>query len=315
LSYNEWGIPDIALYSVQFAHFVLMATFALHTLLNSNAADNLPDLVETEHTAVSIIGKIIQIPAILSLLIWDSAWPCLLTAFSFFALNNGLYWLYVPCLLDVVFQFDDMNFLFVAISRNVIRVGFTCLLAFLCLYFYSIIAYLFLGSQYNLNGYSGCTDPGSCFKLHLDYGLANAPNWEGNGYINPHLALSFPYSQQVAGIIGTTYNLTYVILINLVLQAIISGLIIDTFSSMRAEKIAIEADIVGKCFICSIGRDDFEQAGVSYFTHITEEHNMWHYAWFKIYLELKDPLSYSSAENYVIRCMKDKQVSASFKCC
>lgn len=310
LEYMNWDTQDLVIYSVQFAHLLLMATFALRTLLNSDAADNLPELVDSESSAMQYIGRLIQSPVVLALLIWDSAWPCVLTSFSFFAIT-GYYWLYVPCLLDIVFQFDDMNFLYVAISRNVVRVGFTCLLAFLCLYFYAILAYLFFGTQYNLNGYEGCEDPGSCFKLHLDYGLSNSPGWDGTGYINPQIDITFPYSTQVAGVVGTLYNLTYVILINLVLQAVISGLIIDTFSSMRAEKEAVQQDIAGKCFTCSIGRDDFEQAGVSYNTHIKEEHNMWHYAWFKIYLDLKDPLSYSSTENYAIRCMKDKQVSCS----
>lgn len=308
LDYLQWHTTDIVIYSIQIAHLALMATFTLRTLVNSDAADNMPELFKSESSLVQLTGALIQLPITLAILIWDSAWPCLLTAMSFFALT-GYYWLYVPCLLDVVFQFDDMNFLYIAISRNVLRVGFTCLLAFLCLYFYAILAYLFFGSQYNFDGYQGCDDPGACFKLHLDYGLSNSPSWDGNGYINPQIDIKFPYSQQFAGIVGTIYNLTYVILINLVLQAVISGLIIDTFSSMRAEKEAIQEDIHGKCFTCSIDRDTFEQAGVSYQTHIKEEHNMWHYAWFKIYLDLKDPLSYSSTENYALRCMKDKQVT------
>jgi hypothetical protein len=53
---------------------------------------------------------------------------------------------------------------------------------------------------------------------------------------------------------GTTFNFTYIILINLVLQAIISGLIIDTFGEMRSENEAIEDDIRERCFICSIDR-------------------------------------------------------------
>jgi ABC-type Fe3+-siderophore transport system permease subunit len=58
----------------------------------------------------------------------------------------------------------------------------------------------------------------------------------------------------VSKLAGTVYNLTYTILINLVLQAIVSGLIIDTFSSMREENEAIQADIKDKCFICSLSR-------------------------------------------------------------
>ena len=53
---------------------------------------------------------------------------------------------------------------------------------------------------------------------------------------------------------GSVYNWVFVILINLVLQAIISGLIIDTFGEMRAENEEIENDIRAGCFICSIDK-------------------------------------------------------------
>jgi hypothetical protein len=107
---------------------------------------------------------------------------------------------------------------------------------------------------------------------------------------------------------GSFYNITYVVLINLVLQALISGLIIDSFSSMRDENEATLRDIQDKCFVCSIMRDELEEAGVSYQTHISEEHFMWDYFKFMIYLDLKDPLSFSSAENYAYRCLQDRQM-------
>jgi len=103
------------------------------------------------------------------------------------------------------------------------------------------------------------------------------------------------------------YNLSFVLLINLVLQAVVSGIIIDTFSEMRAENEAKEADMNTICFICSINRDDFEQAGISFSDHIREEHNMWKYLYFKLYLDLKDPLSFSGPENHAHEKMKDKQ--------
>lgn len=142
--------------------------------------------------------------------------------------------------------------------------------------------------------------------LHIDYGLQNVPSWENTGYIQPKLGLSLPYQQQISYIIGSFFNISYVVLINLVLQALISGLIIDSFQAMRDENEAKLADIADKCFVCSIERDDFEQSGVDYNTHIKEEHSMWHVLWFMIYLDLKDPLSLSSAENHAKKSFKDR---------
>lgn len=67
-------------------------------------------------------------------------------------------------------------------------------------------------------------------------------------------AMTTTYGYVSTLIMGSVYNAVFVIIINLVLQAIISGLIIDTFGEMRAESEEIEADIKGQCFICSIDR-------------------------------------------------------------
>lgn len=305
-SYKEWNTRNIIVYSFQFAHFVLHASFCLRTVINSDAADNLPSWLQSESKVGWAFLSLVKIPIVLLLLAWDSLWSIGLTVMSFFAVTKT-YWLYVPCLLDILFQIEAMNFLYLAISRNLFRVISTILLAFLCLYFYAIIAYLFVQDQYNLNGYEGCSNPGSCFLLHIDYGLQNVPEWNSKSYIQPNLGFDVPYARQIEYVLGSFYNITYVVLINLVLQALISGLIIDSFSSMRDENEAKVADIHDKCFICSIPRDDLEQEGVDFKTHITEEHDMWHYVHFMIYLELKDPLSFSSTENYAYHCMADRQ--------
>lgn len=97
-------------------------------------------------------------------------------------------------------------------------------------------------------------------------------NWNVNGdlgYIDPTFGpaghIADPYwADLIAKIFGTIYSLIYLVLINLVLLAIITGYIIDTFASMREKNEFIEDDMRSKCFICSIGRDQFEQAGLSF---------------------------------------------------
>jgi hypothetical protein len=48
---------------------------------------------------------------------------------------------------------------------------------------------------------------------------------------------------------------------------------------------------------------------VSFEEHIEDEHNMWKYLWFQIYLELKDPLSYSAPEYNAHKLLGNKQVA------
>jgi inositol 1,4,5-triphosphate receptor type 1 len=304
----DWNYMDRTLLIVKAVHLGLNASYTLSRLLNSEVTDELFQSYRSDSTALNALMKVAVSPVAIGLLAYDTFWPLCMLLFSFVAFYLDKYWLYVPCLFDVAFQLTFMNFLYAAVALNGSKIWYTLVLAFLCLYFYSIIAALYFSQQYSLDNHSGCDNVIACFKLHLDYGLYNVPSWDNDGYISPTLPFPFVYGTLVARALGTMYNVSYVILINLVLQSIISGLIIDTFSKLREENEAVLQDISDKCFVCSISRDEFEQAGIPFKKHITEEHNMWHYVWFKIYLESKDPLTYSSSENHSAENLNDTQV-------
>ena len=130
------------------------------------------------------------------------------------------------------------------------------------------------------------------------------------------------------------------------MPAIVSGLIIDTFSEMRAESDAIKEDMDNVCFICNIKRDDFETLGISFAEHCATEHNPEFYVFFHFYLNekvtgpsdalslslsplpspllsspltvslispltscLQDPNDYTGQEHYVQRCIQSRQIS------
>ena len=40
------------------------------------------------------------------------------------------------------------------------------------------------------------------------------------------------------------------------------------------------ADTRNVCLLCSLGREDFEQLGISFDRHIKEEHHIWNYVFF-----------------------------------
>ena len=54
--------------------------------------------------------------------------------------------------------------------------------------------------------------------------------------------------------LGFCFNLTYYMTVVLILSAIISGIIIDTFSDMRQTNNEVELDTRDLCFICNIER-------------------------------------------------------------
>jgi len=71
--------------------------------------------------------------------------------------------------------------------------------------------------EYTLSGKMDCTELGTCYRTHVDYGLGNSMVWKDD--IVPRNAI--------------WYNLLYFFLVKTILMAVISAIIIDTFRAMR----------------------------------------------------------------------------------
>lgn len=95
---------------------------------------------------------------------------------------------------------------------------------------------------------------------------------------------------------GFSFNVVYNFFVLLVMTAIVSGIIIDTFSEMRAEDDAVKEARDNLCFICSIQRDRFETAGVDLNSHRSTEHAPENYIFLRIFLSEKDPNEYTGQE-------------------
>ena len=132
------------------------ASLALRAILNSFRANQFFMQIRTSSNIFNMIILIVTLPISLMLVVSDGAWFCVLTLCAIFAIRKT-FWLYVPCLFDIVFQFKSMYFLFEAITRNITRIGFTMITTFLILYFFSVIVFLFVAEPYNLGGYDGCS--------------------------------------------------------------------------------------------------------------------------------------------------------------
>lgn len=177
-NYSDWDFNGSFDRLIRGIHVILNIILAVRHILNSTAADDLPTLIDADLFFGKLLNSLFVSPLAVAYLLTDAIWPLLLVGFSLLGFF-GRIWFYVPSLLDIMFQLKDMYFLYLAITRNLIRISFTLVLAFLCLYFFSVIAYLFFPKQYEFDGHLGCTNVVGCFKLHLDYGLVNAPSWDG----------------------------------------------------------------------------------------------------------------------------------------
>ena len=150
----------------------------------------------------------------------------------------------------------------------------------------------------NNNG-ARCTSIWKCSLVVLDMGLRKGDlgeamddiGWDGGDSGNPYRIFY-----------RMIYTLLFFIIVSTILMNIIFGVIIDTFAELRARKDEIDKDISGRCFICGIDRFEFDQlgdGGNGFQEHITNDHNMWKYLYFSVYLRLKDFDNYSGGESYV----------------
>jgi len=310
-AFLSWRTTPTLVWGVKYCHLALCLSLLFTAALNSGAGDGV------RGHAMHLPGgrKVMSFDWLLRLYVVlnDVRWLLIMSVLS----GVGL-WVtekaYPFCVVDVIPQIRLMKFLLEAITRNSHKIWLTVLLCMVVLYVFSTISYMVFQNQYGFQGMKDCDTLATCFKLHLDYGIANSPLWIGHGAINPtiHTTLVTTPAQKSAfnfamTIVSSLFNLMYVILVNLVLSAIIAGLIIDTFGQMRSENEAIEEDMQEKCFICSIDRDLIESAGISFRDHIRNQHNMWSYFWFRAYLNGKDPLTFTGPEMYAFEMFKDKR--------
>ena len=117
-------------------------------------------------------------------------------------------------LLLVIWESTIMKSVMHAVSQQLNKIGATILLFFIVVYWYSVWAF-FDDEVRGSYAFEDRMETGNLidyFRVHIDYGFSNPPIWENSGPI------PFPSS---------IYNFGYVLFINLIITAIISGIIID----------------------------------------------------------------------------------------
>lgn len=152
------------------------------------------------------------------------------------------------------------------------------------IYIYSYIAFLFFRDTFvNNDEEEGTSDVNNycdsliyCFTSTLNNGLRSGG---GIGDVLQNLVrTNEKYWQRYV------YDLTFFMIIIIIMLNLVFGIIIDAFADMRDDRNSIEEDIQDKCFICGISRFDFEIKNKSWFDHVKIEHNVYSYLYYILYV-------------------------------
>ena len=98
----------------------------------------------------------------------------------------------------------------------------------------------------------------------------------------------------------------------IIILNIMTGIIIDTFGSLREEYNEYIADTETYCFICgndreTLDKESSEREGFDY--HVKEEHYQWNYLFYIGYIKDKEPTEYTGLESYVADLIEKEDIA------
>ncbi|RHY57007.1 hypothetical protein DYB38_000475 [Aphanomyces astaci] len=200
-----------------------------------------------------------------------------------------------------------------AVTSNLVPLGVTMAFGTIVIYLFSLIGFFRFQELMTNDDGPQCSSMMQCYLTYIHYGLLS-----GGGigdYMSSTLAHPLDYSDQVSFFERVVYDLGFYIVILLLLINLIMGIIIDSFTSLREaseKKQEIENSI---CLVCNDTKDDIEYRGIllglsnSFKKHKEEEHNLWNYLFFIMYLESKPATDLNGTESFVRQKLLAKEMS------
>jgi hypothetical protein len=92
------------------------------------------------------------------------------------------------------------------------------------------------------------------------------------------------------------FNMTFQIVIVLVLGNIFLGIIVDAFTDLRDLKNLFENDLNNICFICQLTRSKSSSKAIDFDKHIKTIHSVWNFVDFIVYLYVNNPNDFNQYE-------------------
>lgn len=192
-------------------------------------------------------------------------------------------------LLDIVVRSELLKYVIKSVTANGKAIMLTACLALVVVYIYSIFGFLFFRSKFGPD--AGCENMFMCLVTSINMGLRSGGGI-GDVLEPPVWADSDTFWRIV-------YDSTFFFLVIVIMLNIIFGIIIDTFGELRTQNHEIEEDIKNKCFICGIDRETFDRSADGFDWHIENDHHLFHYINFFMYLRRKERTEYTGPEQYV----------------
>eukprot|EP00658_Telonema_sp_P-2_P015843 TRINITY_DN1611_c0_g1_i7.p1 TRINITY_DN1611_c0_g1~~TRINITY_DN1611_c0_g1_i7.p1 ORF type:complete len:2287 (+),score=713.24 TRINITY_DN1611_c0_g1_i7:154-6861(+) len=208
------------------------------------------------------------------------------------------------CILDVISHSYMMRAILATLAARSQTIAVSLLLICTVTYLYSVLAFNFFREDYFFEDRYTCETLLQCFTTTINYGL-RSPGGVADVLVEEEWDSSTYWSRAV-------FDLTFYILVILLLLNVILGVIIDAFAALRSKNEKLKKEQRSRCLICDIKRTKFENlSSVGFQTHVKKEHNLWNYVFFIFHTRRKaiEHLNeFTGPELYVYNCVQRQDV-------
>ncbi|KAH9582493.1 hypothetical protein MS3_00007235 [Schistosoma haematobium] len=218
---------------------------------------------------------------------------------------------YSLVLLDVITREETLLNVVRSVTKNGRSIFLTGILALIIIYLYSIIGYAYFQNDFTIeidvtndnetvdSIERRCDSLRMCILTTLREGLLN-----GGGIGD---VLKRPSSKDNSFLFRTIYDLSFFVIVIVIILNLIFGVIVDTFAALRQEKQNSEELNKNHCCVCGLHRSAFDHSNTSFDEHVEVDHNVWHYIYFIIYLRTKLTDDLTGLEIYIDKLIKENE--------
>jgi len=168
--------------------------------------------------------------------------------------------------------------IFMAVIYPINQLSVAGIVAIFLLYIFATVQFFFFRGDFE-NG--ECDTLRTCLTYTINLGMRSGGGI-GDMMNSPDLWMVTPtnsnadWQEYVNWFSRAIFDFLFFLIIIIIIMNIVFGIIIDTFSDLRSQRDEKTLNQTTMCFICGIGRDQFDQDGQTDFkSHCSYEHNKW----------------------------------------
>lgn len=204
-------------------------------------------------------------------------------------------------MIDVAIRHPTANGVLRAVTANLKNLLFAGFLIVIVIYQYGLIGFFLFSGDFAGDEGLACSNILVCALSVANYGL-RLSGGIGDLLVRPNIDVNLKF-----WILRLFYDLSFYIVVLVVLLNVVFGIILDSFAQIRDRQAKIQSDIASHCYICSLPADAFNWKGLGFDEHIKRDHNMYIYVYLFAHLQHKDPDDFTATEQYIFEKYQKKE--------